>query len=195
MTKKDKRISFKNLGNRKTALFITVSPMNKALLNYINILYADMFRDLFETAEATDDSRLNIHVHIICDDFACSGKIEGFEDYISIFRAAGISVTLLLQSESQLISMYGESAAITIINNCDTYVYMGGMDIRTCHNISERLNKPVNKVLSMPLEQVVVFRRGNEPYVARRYQILDDPLYKEMMSGNDENIEEGGMNR
>jgi hypothetical protein len=85
---------------------------------------------------------------------------------------------MLLQSESQLISMYGEDAATTIINNCDTYVYMGGMDITTCEHISQRTNQPLHKVMAMPLEQVVVFRRGSEPYVSKRYQILNDPLYQ-----------------
>lgn len=181
MTKKENRVSFNELGNKKVALFITTSPMNKTLQNLVNVLYADMFRELFETAEKNKESRLKVPVHIICDDFACGSRIRGFEDYISIFRAAGISVTMLLQSESQLISMYGEPAAITIINNCDTYVYMGGMDITTCQHISQRMNKPLNKVMAMPLEQVVVFRRGSEPYVSRRYQILDDPIYQNVI--------------
>ena len=185
MTKKEERVSFKELGESKIALFITTSPMNKTLQSYVNILYADMFRELFETAESMPDSRLNVPVHIICDDFACGSRINDFEDYISIFRAAGISVTMLLQDESQLISMYGESAAKTIINNCDTYVYMGGNDMITCENVARRLNKPLHKVMSMPLERVAVFRRGAEPFEARRYQILDDPMYRQIMEEQD----------
>ncbi len=180
MTKKVNRVSFRELGNKKVALFITTSPMNKTLQNFVNILYADMFRELFVKADRSPDYRLKVPVHIICDDFACGSRIKDFEEYISIFRAAGISVTLLLQSETQLISMYGEAAATTIINNCDTYVYMGGMDITTCQHISQRLNKPLHEVLAMPREKVVVFRRGDKPYVARRYQILDDPLYRQL---------------
>ena len=111
-----------------------------------------------------------------------------FEDYISIFRAAGISVTLLLQSESQLVHMYGEYAATTIINNCDTYIFMGGNDLRTCQSISTRINRPVHKVMCLPREQVVVFRRGEEPYYSRRYQILDDPVYKEVMGIDSEDL-------
>ena len=185
MTKKSNRLSFRDMGKEKTALFITTSPMNKTLQNYVNVLYADMFREFFEEAESMEDGKLEIPVHIICDDFACGSRIINFEDYISIFRAAGISVTLLIQSETQLESMYGAAEATTIINNCDTYVYMGGMDISTCRNVSQRMNKPLNKVLSMPLEQVIVFRRGSEPYVSKRYQILKDPLYKLVMEGND----------
>ena len=181
LAKKKKKLAFKKLGEKRIALFITTSPMNTALLNLVNVLYADMFRELFNTAEATPEGKLKIPVHIICDDFACTGRIEDFDSYISIFRAAGISVTLLLQSETQLVSMYGENAATTIINNCDTYIYMGGMDSRTCRNVSEKINKPVSKVMSMPIEHVMVFRRGSDPIETRRYQILEDPLFKEMM--------------
>lgn len=186
MTEKKRRVSFNDLGNSKTALFITTSPMNKTLQNFVNVLYADLFRSLFEEAECNEEGRLAVPVHIICDDFACGSRIADFEEYISIFRAAGISVTILLQSEQQLESMYGESAALTIINNCDTYVYMGGMDIKTCQHISQRINKPLNKVMSMKLEQVIVFRRGSEPFVSRRYQLLDDPVYQQVIDAKEE---------
>jgi len=177
--KREESISFRSLGEEKTAVFITTSPMNKSVQCFVNMVYSDLFSELFASAEENITGRLNIPVHIICDDFACGSRILQFEDYISIFRAAGISVTILLQSESQLISMYGETEATTIINNCDTYVYMGGTDITTCRNISCRVDKPLHKVMSMPLEQVIVFRRGAEPIVARRYQTLEDPVYLE----------------
>ena len=166
MARKKNRISFKELGEKRTAVFVTTSPVNSTLKNYINLMYADMFRTLFKTAEENENNTLAVPVHIICDDFACGSTIEDFEEYISIFRAAGISVTLLLQSESQLSGMYGPTAATTIINNCDTYVYMGGRDLETCEHVARKLNKPLVSVLNMPLEQVVVFRRGAEPLIS-----------------------------
>lgn len=180
LMKNKNRVQFGKLGKEKTALFIMTSPMNKALQVFINIMYGDMFYELFNTAEnnPADEGKLSVPVHIICEDFATGSRICDFEEYISIFRAAGISVTLLIQSESQLISMYGADAAVSIINNVDTYVYMGGMDITTASHIAQRVNKPVHKILSMPLERVIVFRRGTEPVEARRYQILEDPIYK-----------------
>lgn len=178
---KEKRIKFENIGKRKTILFIRTSPISKNTQSFVDLMYADMFRVLFEQAEMNQEGELNIPVHIICDDFACGTQIVDFEQYISVFRAAKISVTILLQSESQLNSMYGDNAAATIINNCDTYVYMGGMDVETCRNISLRVNKPLDKVLGLPLEQVIVFRRGAMPVISRRYQILNDPLYKTLI--------------
>ncbi len=184
MARKSRRVSFKELGERKTAVFIITSPVNTTLKNYVNLMYADMFRTLFETAEDKEDNCLDVPVHIICDDFACGSTINDFEEYISIFRAAGISVTLLLQSESQLSGMYGPVAATTIINNCDTYVYMGGRDLETCEHVARKLNKPLVEVMNMPLEQVVVFRRGSWPVTSRRYQVMEDPIYQEMMNEN-----------
>lgn len=184
ITGKDKKISFKKLGQEKTALFITTSPMNTTLKSFINLMYSDMFKELFEEAENKENGALDIPVHIICDDFACTSKITDFENYISIFRAAKISVTILLQSESQLSSMYGKDAATTIINNCDTYVYMGGMDVETCRNIGLRMNKPINRVMSLPLEKVIVFRRGLPVITGKRYQTYEDPLYKLLIDSN-----------
>lgn len=177
MTQKKKRVSFKNLGKKKTIMFITTSPMNSSLKGLVNMMYSDLFKEMFEAAEAREAGCLEIPVHVICDDFACGSKINDFASYISIFRAAGISVSLLLQSESQLNSMYGENAATTIINNCDTCLYMGGTDITTCKNIAQRINKPLDWVMAMPLEQVLVFRRGSRPVVSRRYQTYSDPQY------------------
>ena len=190
MSEKEQQVDFKELGNKKIALFITTSPVNKTLQNYVNLFYADMIKALFEEAESKESSRLAVPINIICDDFACGSKIQDFEQYISIFRAAGISVTLLLQSESQLSGMYGQSEAATIINNCDTYLYMGGMDIETCRNVALRMNWPLHKVLAMPLETVAVFRRGSEPYIGRRYQTFKDPVYRKIMSidSGDDNL-------
>ena len=188
MSDKEQHVNFKELGNRKVALFITTSPVNRTLQNYVNLFYADMIKALFEEAESKESGRLEVPINIICDDFACGSKIQDFEQYISIFRAAGISVTLLLQSESQLSGMYGQMEAATIINNCDTYLYMGGMDIETCRNVALRMNWPLHKVLSLPLETVAVFRRGADPYIGRRYQTYKDPVYQKIMnidSGDD----------
>lgn len=180
--RKENRIDFRALGREKTIVFITTSPFDTGMGSLINIMYTDLFRSLFEEAESREENRLEIPVHVICDDFACSGRIADFEKYISIFRAAGISASLLLQSESQLSAMYGNGSAQTIINNCDTYLYMGGRDDATCTSVSRWINKPVSRVMSLPPEYVYVFRRGMKPMEAKRYQTYEDALYIEAFS-------------
>ena len=87
---------------------------------------------------------------------------------------------ILLQSESQLERMYGYDDAITIINNCDTYIYLGGMDLKTCRSMSERLNVPLEEILYMPIAQEIIFRRGQKPIVTQRYNILNNKTYQKI---------------
>lgn len=188
------RIDFKEFANQKTVLFITTSAVNPALNCFVNIFYAQMFKQLFEYAETLPSGRLPIPVSVLADDFATGSRILNFPEYISIFREKQISVMILLQSEVQLERMYGYEDAVTIIDNCDTYVYMGGMNLKTCRNISERLNVPLEDVLYMPLGQEVIFRRGHRPVTTQRYNILSNRLYQEITQVYEKHIQEAERN-
>ena len=159
MIGKKRKINFEKLGDRKTVLFVSASAVNPALHCFINMFYAQAFKTLFEYAEKRPDGRLPVPVHVLCDDFATGSRILNFPEYISIFREKQISVTLLLQSESQLESIYGTDDATTIINNCDTYLYMGGMDLKTGRSI-----------------------------VTKRYDILQNEQYQEVTDEYERNI-------
>ncbi len=175
------KLDFKKISDEKTLLFVSTSAVNPSLRFYTNLFYCQMFKELFEYAESRSDLdfQLPIETHIICDDFA-TGRILNFSDYISILREKKISVTLLIQSESQLESLYGADDATTIRNNCDTYVYFGSCDLNTAKNISEKLNLPLDEILYMPLAKVVIFRRGSKPIIANRYCITKNPLYQKI---------------
>ena len=175
-----KKVDFEQMATKKTILFVTTSAVNPALHCFVNMFYAQAFKQLFEYAENRPDGVLPIPVHVLCDDFATGSRVLNFPEYISIFREKGISVTLLLQSESQLEQMYGTDNATTIINNCDSYIYLGGMDLRTAQNISLRLNAPLDEVLYMPIGQEVLFRRGQRPIVTRRYDIQKNDVYQKV---------------
>lgn len=165
------------LGERKSALFIITSPVEKSSKLFSNIIYSTLFKELFEKAEQNKTYRLDVPVHLICDDFACGSTIPDFAEYVSVIRSAGMSVTLLIQSETQLEQMYGVADAITIVNNCDRMVYMGGNDIGTCMGVAKRANVPFESILNMPLEKVYVFERGKGAVYASRYKTKEDPVW------------------
>lgn len=170
-------VDFRDMTRQKMVLFLVTSPVNPALSQLVGQFYSTAMKTLFELAERRSSGQLPIPVHMICDDFATGAPIPNFAQYISIIREKGLSVTLLCQSESQLESIYSPAEATTVINNCDTYVFTGGMDLKTARSISQRLNRAVDEVLSMPLGQFAVFRRGQRPVLAPRYPILEDPVY------------------
>lgn len=176
--KNPREFSFEKLLEPKTVLFVYTSPVNTALSPFISIFYQQMFKSLFELAERREDGTLPQPVYVLCDDFATGVPIDHFQDHISIFRATGISVTMLIQSETQLASIYGTDNAKTIINNCDTYIYLGGMDIATAKAIAERVDWPYSDVLNMKIGSELLFHRGQAPLITKRYDFFNDPLLK-----------------
>ncbi len=176
-----KMLNIPNLGKKKTALFVVTNNTSEGCKKISSILYSDLFRELFADAE-NNGGTLKVPVHIILDDFATSAKIGSFADYISVFRAAGISVSILVQSLSQLNSMYGDSDAATIRNNCDSMVFLGSLDLDTCNTIGKMANLPVHEIIGMQIGQCVVGRRGMGVVMAERYPTLEDPVYRQYVA-------------
>ena len=175
----EKQLDFRELVNRKTVLFILTSPVNPSLHPFANLVFGNMFKELFEYGESLPGGRLPIPLTAICDDFATGGQIPDFQHHISIFREKGISVMMLVKSLSQLEAMYGHSGAVTIMDNTDNLVYLGGNDYGTAMQIGQRINKPADEVLALPIGQEYLFRRGQKPLQLKRYQIFNDLLYRQ----------------
>lgn len=186
---KKKTLDIELIGKEKTVLFIVTSAMNSALNAYTNLIYADIIRILFDSAMISKEHRLKRHVHLVFDDFFVGAKIKDFASRISVFRSVGIDAMILLQSEAQLKAMYSESESTIILDNMDTYIYLGGTNITTAKSVAERLNVSVPSVLNMPLGQVIIFRRGAAPVISRRYQTYDDRIYKEYFTNGKEEKE------
>ncbi len=74
--------------------------------------------------------------------------------------------------------MYGDNDATTVINNCDRYIYMGGMDLETCRNIAERMNISPSDVLYLPLKKEFVFQRGQRPIQTERWHITENKIWQ-----------------
>ena len=174
---KKNNFDFHSLLNSHTALFLYISPVSAAHHRFVSIFYQQLFNSLFQIAETCTDSVLPYPVHIFCDDFATGCRVPNFPALISILREKAISVMLLLQSETQLVSMYGNSDATNIISNCDSYVFLGSMDWNNCSNIARRLNLPTNDVANMPVGREIFIRRGQKPFITSRYDLFKDPIF------------------
>ncbi len=176
------KLDVRSLMSQKSVIFVTTSPVNKTLHSLANIFMGQAIKTLFEWAEAQPDGTLPIPFHVSFDDFATGCRINNFPEHISIFREKGISCTLLLQSMDQLYAMYGEHNAHTIMDNCDTIVYMGSNNMKTANEFSRRLNRPLEDVLYMPVGQEYVFRRGSHPIATKRYPIFEDERFQRIQA-------------
>ena len=68
------------------------------------------------------------------------GQIPKFDKLIATIRSREISASIILQSQSQLKTIY-KDAADTITGNCDCTLFLGGKEKSTLKEISEVLGK------------------------------------------------------
>lgn len=157
---KKKTFDFSMLGKEKTVVFLNTSDMDRTYDSMVNLFYIQMFQRLEVEAAKNSDGRLQEPVRIIMDDFASGTVIEDFDKIISVIRSRDISVSLVIQSLSQLDSLYGVGKARTIINNCDHLLYMGGNDIETLAYMAHRVNKPASRVALKPRDKMYLLTTG-----------------------------------
>ena len=143
------------------------------------LFYAQALQALCDFADLGPDNRLKVPVRLILDDFAAAADscIPDFDKITSVIRSREISVSVILQSLSQLEASYGHARAMTIINNCDHLLYLGGQDVETARYISTKANKSINTVLNMPLDAAWLFTRGQEPKQVQKYDLSQHPRY------------------
>ena len=64
---------------------------------------------------------------------------------VSVIRSRNVYMSIILQSFAQLKSAYGDDAQ-TIVDNCDTLLYLGGKSVDTQKMISEMIGKETVEV-------------------------------------------------
>lgn len=164
------QIRFEDLAERKTAVFLTVSDTDRSLDTLVTLFYAQALQALCRYADKSPGCRLPALVRFILDDFAANTRIPDFDATTSIIRSREISVSLIIQSLSQLDALYGSSRAKTILNNCDHCLYLGGQDVETAAYVSKKANKPTSDILNMPLGDAWLFTRDQLPQKVQKYR-------------------------
>lgn len=178
---KPDRVRFRDIGREKTVVFVDVSDTERSQDRLATLFFAQALHMLCDSADKDyPDHRLPVPVRLILDDFAANGCIPDLDKIISVIRSREIAVSIILQSLSQLDAIYGPARAKTIMNNCDTCLYLGGQDIETAGYVGIKANKPIGSVLNMPLEKSWLFQRGRMPRMVGKYRLESHELYPEM---------------
>ena len=176
------------LGDRKTALFVIISDTD------------DTFNDVY-------NGRLPVHVRCLLDEFANIGQIPKFDKLIATIRSREISASIILQSQSQLKTIY-KDAADTIVGNCDCTLFLGGKEKSTLKELSEVLGKETidlyntsetrsnsnsyglnyqktgkqlmseDEIAVMDGAKCILQLRGVRPFLSDKYDITKHPKYK-----------------
>lgn len=130
-----------SVGDRKTALFI-ITPVADGTYNFLaSMMYTQLFETLYYKSETMYNGQsLPIQVNFYLDEFANLGVIPDFTKIVATARKYGINIKIILQSLSQIKSLYKDDWA-GIIGNCDTLIYLGGNEQETFKYMSDQLGK------------------------------------------------------
>ena len=158
-------IDFAEIAKERFVIFVLQSDCERSMDGLVNLFFSQAINNFFKYADTCKNQRLPIPVRFFLDDYGATTVIDNLDTIISTIRSRGISVSLILQSEAQLLKG-GRGTDKTIIANCDTYIYMGGNDVETAQSVSVRCNKPLDRILFMPVGYCWVFERGSKPIYA-----------------------------
>lgn len=132
------------IGDEKTALFLIMSDTDKTFSFLMAMIYYQMFNLLCEHADDDCNGELPVPVRCILDEFRNIGRIPEFQILISTIRSRKISANIIVQSIAQIEEVY-DKAADTIVDNCDTTLFLGGKSPKTTKMISESIGKETIK--------------------------------------------------
>ena len=197
------------LGDSKTALFVIISDTDSTFNFVAALMYSQLFNLLCDKADDFYGGRLPVHVRLILDEFANIGQIPNFDKLIATIRSREISASIILQSQSQLKTIY-KDAADTIVGNCDSTLFLGGKEKSTLKEISELLGKETidsynqsenrgaqtshgltyqklgkelmsrDELSVMDGNKCILQLRGVRPFLSNKYDITQHKRYKEL---------------
>ncbi len=150
-------ISFEEIGNKKTAVYVISSDTHTAYDFLLTIFFSQMIQQLYDFADK-NGGRLRVPTFFILDEFANIGKIPDFDKKISTSRSRGISFSVILQNLDQLEAVY-EKSYETIMGNCDTHVFLGSNSYKTVEYFSKALGEKTIKRDSLSINRDKQFHR------------------------------------
>ena len=204
------------IGDQKTAMFVIISDTDDTFNFVVAIMYTQLFNLLCDKADDEHGGRLPYHVRLLLDEFSNIGQIPKFDKLIATIRSREISASIILQSQSQLKTIY-KDAAETITGNCDTVLFLGGKESSTLKEISETLGKETidlyntsdtrgtsqsyglnyqktgkelmsrDELAVMDGNKCILQLRGVRPFLSNKYDIIKHKRYKELADANKRN--------
>lgn len=194
----------KNANDRKTAFFIIIPDTDSTYNFIVAMLYSQMFNLLTTIADNEYKGSFPTAIQFYLDEFANIGLIPDFDKLISTIRSRNMSSFIILQTKSQLETIY-QKAAETIIGNCDSFVFLGGKEPSTIKYINETLGRQTindsnmsksttnvsvqdskiardlmtkDEIATMPRNKCIVTITGLNPFYDNKYNLENHVNYK-----------------
>lgn len=201
-------------GEGRHAIFASMSDSDSTFDFLFALLMWQATSVLYKTALARFGGALKRPVHFLLDEFGNIGTVPDFERVIATARSRNVSFSIILQSASQLERSYEKEGAKTILDCCDTVVFLGGKSTETNEMVSKMIGKQTVKVLTesdsrganrsttqnynvierdlmtpdevgrLARDESIVLISGTYPLKGAKYRIEEHPSYSEVDPGH-----------
>lgn len=199
-------------GSRR-AVFAVMSDTSPLYSFLFSIMLWQTMNLLCRKALVEHGGSLPTPVTMLMDEFANLGKLNDVEKMAAVVRSRNISLAFGLQSLSQLKAAYKDNAA-TIVDCCDTLLFLGGKSTETAKEISESVGKETvatvtwnesrgasasstrnwntverdliqpAEVAKLPRDEAIVLIAGANPLKDKKYDIEKHPRWPEVYPGH-----------
>lgn len=173
------------LGDQRTAMFVIISDTDDTFNFVVSILYTQLFNLLCDKADDEHGGRLPYHVRLLLDEFANIGQIPKFDKLIATIRSREISASIILQSQSQLKTIYKKEISetlgketIDLYNTSDTRGNSPSFGTNYQKTGKELMSR--DELAVMDGSKCILQLRGVRPFLSDKFDITKHKRYKEL---------------
>ena len=149
-------------GKTQCAYYIIMSDMHSAYRFISSLFFSLLFDKLVEYSRTLPSQKLPVPVDVIMDEFIAIGQIPSFADKLATVRSAGIGISIIFQTLSQLQNSYPDGVWESLIANCYTFMCLSCNDMTTAKYLSERSGTATVALENMKVDRPAV-SLGNAP--------------------------------
>ena len=207
MTSMDE-MDFGSLGERKRAIFCVIPVNDSSLNYLVGMLYTQCFQELYRRADLKYNGRLPVPVRVLQDEWANVAQPESYPKILATCRSYNIGLNIIVQNVQQIKALYEKEHESIIGNCDTLLFLGGGNEPASLEFIVKLLGREtlatrtrgltkgrngssttnyqqtgrdlmtVDEVRKLDTNKAILFIRGEDPVIDRKYNLKRHPNIK-----------------
>ena len=207
MTSMDE-MDFGSLGERKRAIFCVIPVNDSSMNYLVGMLYTQCFQELYRRADLKYNGRLPVPVRVIQDEWANVAQPESYPKILATCRSYNIGLNIIVQNVQQIKALYEKEHESIIGNCDTLLFLGGGNEPASLEFIVKLLGREtlatrtrgltkgrngssttnyqqtgrdlmtVDEVRKLDTHKAILFIRGEDPVLDKKYNIKRHPNIK-----------------
>ena len=212
MTSMDE-MDFGSLGERKRAIFCVIPVNDSSMNYLVGMLYTQCFQELYRRADLKYNGRLPVPVRVLQDEWANVAQPESYPKILATCRSYNIGLNIIVQNIQNIKALYEKEWEGIIGNCDTLLFLGGGNEPASLEFIVKLLGREtlatrtrgltkgrngssttnyqqtgrdlmtVDEVRKLDTNKAILFIRGEDPVIDRKYNLKRHPNIKLTLDG------------